>query len=421
MAIKVAGSGVPGSVPVKTNPQPDGEHVPVYDFNTDSANFDAFSRLRTSETGNRLDVEFHYNKQPDYFDEITSSGTVTFNGNSKDLTLSLSNANDGSHATMRSHPVPYTPGNSQLVDITGVLDLAAIGTGSAELFLRSKVTGSVVDEAIPQEDWTNASTGVDWAQSHILMMDFQSLKVGRIRFLLNQNGLPVYLGEINNDNERNTGFWQLASLQAYWRIYNDATNTYMEMGYGDENNAIGIRYTIAANASATMKAICCTVKSEGGKRLSDMTGLPRCADNGVTKITVSTTLIPLLSIRPQSTYETYDNLVISLLKGFAIETDNPIRLVVFHNATLTNESWVSVTDSCMEYDVSATAITGGHGITADYISTAKNTESSGQGLLGKTVIWNRKGSETGIISIAAVKTGATDASCLAALRWEELR
>lgn len=420
--IDVSPSEESKAVAVKTIEDANGVHTPVYAFDVDSASFDAFGRQRVADTGQRLDVEFLYDKQPDFFDETTSNGTVTHNTASRDLTLSIANANNGTHATMRSHPVPYTPGNSQLIDITGVLDLAGIGGGTAEVFLRSNVTGSVVESVTEQADWSNATSGVDWTDSHILSMDFQSLKVGRIRFLLVQNGLAVPIAQIVNDNIRNTGYWQLASLQAYWRLYNDATNTYMEMGYGDESNAIGIRYKITANATATMRAICCTVKSEGGLPLSEMPGLPRCADNGVTKITVSTTLIPLLSIRAQSTFNSLPNLHIAIPKGFSIETSNPIRLVGIHNGTLTGASFSAVTDSILESDVSASAITGGHAVFAGYFSSAGNNRvTSQQGLLGKTVLWDRQSSETGILTIAAVKTGTSDAACLAAIQWDEIR
>ena len=238
----------------------------------DSFAVDSFGRQRVSGTGQRLDVEFIYNKQKEFFDEITNNGTVTHNGNSRDLTLSVGDANNGSHATMRSHPVPYTPGNSQLIDITGTLDLTGIGGGNAEIFLRSSVTGSVVETVVEQSDWDNLSeaSDVDWTTSQILVMNFQSLKVGGIEWYLIKNRLPIKLTEMNNENRISTGYWQMPSLPAYWRIYNDATNTYMEMGYGDEANAIGLRYKIAANANATMRAICCTVKSEGGLNLQNL-------------------------------------------------------------------------------------------------------------------------------------------------------
>lgn len=385
--------------------------------------YDAFGRQRVSNTGNRLDVEFLYDKQEDYFDEITNGATasVTHNVNSRDLTLTVGSTTNGEYATMRSHPVPYTPGSSQLVDITGVLDLAAIGSGTAEVFLRSNVTGSVVETTVTQANWDNATSGVDWTDSHILSMDFQSLKVGTIRYWLVRSGVPVFLTAINNDNVRNTGYWQLASLQAYWRIYNDATNSYMEMAYGDESNAIGIRYVITANSSASMKAICCTVKSEGGPPLSEMPGLPRSCNTDVLERTVSATAVPIISVRAQSTFSGLPSLILAIPKSFSVSTDNPIRVDIIQDGALTGASFSSVTSSCLEYDKVATAITGGKVIYSEYFSTAKNTDNSGKGLLGKSVLWRRQGSQSGIFSIVAIKTGATDGAALASINWEEIR
>jgi hypothetical protein len=385
---------------------------------------DAFGRLRTADTGQRLDVEFIYDKQADYFDEITNNGTVTHNANTRDLTLSISDANNGTYSCMASHPIPYTPGNSQLIDITGVLDLSNIGGGNAEVFLRSSISGSVSEQVIEQSSWTNTVLDVDWSKSHIFQMSFQSLKVGTIQFLMVREGTPVKVAEIDNDNLRDSGYWQLPSLPIYYKIYNDATYTYMEMGYGNDDNAIGFRYKIAANASATMSAICCTAKSEGGGSLRDLAGLPRSIDSGIVTKTVSTTLVPLLSIRPKSTFLTFDNLILSIPKSFNVSSDNPIRLIIVHDCTLTGASWVNVdvNNSSMEYDVTASAFTGGHLVYSEYVtSNAKNTPSSGEGILGKTVLWNRKGTETGIFTIAAVRTTNTNANVLTSLQWDEIR
>ena len=404
-----------------------GANFPMAVKSGDSTSVDAFGRQRTSGTGQRLDVEFTYDKHSEFFDETTSNGTVTHNGNERDLTLSLSDAVNGSHATMRSHPAIYTPGNSQLVVLSGVLDLADIGGGNAETFLRTKISGSIVETVIDQSDWLAQSSGVDWSQSHIFNIDFQSLKVGRIRFGMNVSGVESCVSQVVNDNIRDSGFWQLPSLPAYWRLFNRSDSgtvyTYMEVGYGNEDNAVGFRYKITANASATMKAICCTVKSEGGLDLQNLGGLPFSANNGVTVVTAGVTLVPILSIRPKTTFLTFDNLILALLKSFNLQNNNPVRLEIIHNGTLTNESWSDVdANSSVEFDVAATAISGGHTIFTEYITTsAKNRANSAQGLLGKEVLWNRTSSVTGIVSICAIRTTGTNADCLSALNWEELK
>ena len=384
---------------------------------------DAFGRLRTSGTGQRLDLEFIYDKRPAFVDEVTSNGTVTFNSSSRDLTLSLANATAGSYALMRSHPVPYTPGNSQLIDITGVLDFAAIGGGVAQVFLRSKVSGTVVETVTDQSSWSeDVASGADWSKSHIFAVDFQSLKVGTIRYYLVRDGVPVVVHVQHNDGRINTGYWQVPSLPVYWRIYNDATYTYAEIGYGDEDNAIGFRYRIAANASATMKAICCTVKSEGGDSLRELGGVPFSANMGVTAKTVATTLIPLLSIRAGATFNALPNLGILLPKSFVMQTDNPVRVDMILNGTLTGASWGSVDAlSTAEKDTTATAITGGTTVLSGYLATLKNSAAAGQGLLGREVLWNRLSALSGVLTIAAVRTGGTSAECLASMAWEEIR
>lgn len=397
---------------------------------TPGSSVDAFGRLRVSNTGQRLDVEFLYNKQEEYFDEITSGGTVTWNSSSRDLTLSLLSATNGHFAEMRSHPVPYTPGNSQLIDMTGVLDGAALGGGTAEVFLRSTVTGSTIEQTIEQSSWEALTTGVDWSKSHIFMMDFQSLKVGSIRFSLVQNGTPTKVAQINNDNVRATGYWQLASLPVSYRIYNTATETIAEVAYGDGDNAIGFRYRVPVNASAQMRAICCTVKSEGGDGLFDIGGLARAADRGVTVKTVSTTLVPILSIRPKSTFNGVSNMNVVIPTAFSVQAGNPIRFAVLHDCSLTGASWsdVDTNESCVEFDVSATSFTNGHVVFSDYLWAdttggffgASDTRAF-TGLLGKTVLWDRKGTETGIVTIAAVRTDTSNADVLASMQWRELR
>lgn len=390
----------------------------------DGPSVDSFGRQRVSDTGQRLDVEFIYDLQEEFFDDITTNGSIVHNANTRDLTLSLSDTAASSSAEMRSHPVPYTPGNSQLVEDTGVLDLAGIGSGEVEVFLKSKISGTTTDiETVAQSEWTNLSTGLDWSKSHIFVMDFQSLKVGRIRYLINTGGINTPVAEITNDNLRDSGYWQLPSLSVYFKLYNTATHTISEIGYGSPDNAIGFRHKIPLNANATMKAICCTVKSEGGLDLQDLQGLPRSADMGETTKLVGTTLIPLLSIRPKSTFKTFDNMAIALPKAYSLATDNPVRVVVMHDVTLTGASWtdVNTNDSMMEYDVSATALSGGHKISSEYISTIKNANKAEKSLLGKTVMWNRRNSDTGILTIAAIRTSTTSADVLASLNWEEIR
>lgn len=393
----------------------------------DAVNMDAFHRNRVSNPGQRLDVEFIYDKQPYFFDELTSNGSVTHNANTRQLNFALSDANNGSYAEMRSHPTIYTPGCSHHAFITGVLDLANIGGGTCELFLRSSISGSAVDLMTKsQSSWLNFSSQTSvWNTSFIFSVDFQSLKVGTIRYYIIHHGTPVLLWEEHNDFTRASGYWQLPSLPVSYKLYTTGGFTYMEMAYGDANNAVGIRYKISANASATMAAICCTVSSEGGDPIREIRGIPRSIDRGVTAKTVSTTIVPIISIRPRATFNSITNLGIAIPKEFHLQTDNDIRYVIIHNATtLTGASWTNVdtNGSAMEYDVSATVVAGGNNVHSGYLvggtGSAHNDET---GILGKLILWRRQDSITGTLTIAGVRTGASDAAVLCGFTWDEMR
>jgi hypothetical protein len=120
-----------------------------------------------------------------------------------------------------------------------------------------------------------------------------------------------------------------------------------------------IRYEIentgATDGSRTMKQICSTVISEGGYEKKVILQVARTA----TATTVGTTLVPLVSLRLDSSR--LDSVVIpdgyNVLPLASSGTTFEIQLV--KNATLTSASWTQTTSDNVEYDVSATAMTGG--------------------------------------------------------------
>jgi hypothetical protein len=390
----------------------------------DNAQLDAFGRQRSSEPTTRFDVEFIYDKQPLLVDEVVvTGGTATHDTNSRDVVLAVNNTTTGTSAGLYSHyDIPYTAGNSQLIDITGTLDDTNLGNGIAYTFVRTKVSGSVVETVTPQSSWSNLTTGVNWQYSHILMIDFQSLKVGRIRYFLVQGGVPVQIDEVHNDNVRKTGYWQRPTLPLYWRTYNGATYTYMEMGYGDDENAVGLRYRVTKNATATLRAICGTVKSEGGKPILELDGLPFGISNRITPVVVSTTLIPILSIRMGANFNSLVNRGLALAKGLDIQTDNPINLRVLYRPTLTGASWTAVdANSFMEYDVSATAVTGGTLVQDIPVATSRNIATGIKNALGRTILSQGRTGTSDILSICAIRSSTTNANVSASINWEEVR
>lgn len=392
---------------------------------SDNLSVSEFGEIRTAPPGNRADVEFIYDKQPLLFDDISANGgTATHNANGRHIVLAINGTGATAVAGMRQHyHVPYTPGSGQEIDITGTLDAAGIGGGTAYVFLRSTVTGTTIVQSLNQENWTAAKTGVNWDESQIFRMSFQSLKVGRIQFSLVRNGLPVKVAEITNDNIRDSGYWQYASLPPYWKIYNEEGNTWIEFGYGDELNGIGFGYTMTENAAVTAIAICETVKSQGGDRLFDIPGFPFSADNYVTPKTVSTALVPVLSIRVAATFNSLPNRALIIPESFGLQISNPIHYRILYRPTLTNASWTAVnaTYSGVESDVSATAVSGGIVVDSDYLASSNNQRVFSRGLLGRVIMALGYTGTSDILTIAAIRTGSSDSSTYASTKWREIR
>ena len=102
-----------------------------------------------------------------------------------------------------------------------------------------------------------------------------------------------------------------------------------------------------------------------------------------------------------------------------------MAVVLLAGATLTGASFTAVGgDSCSEYDVSATAVSGGNVLSSDYIiSGGKNVTGGGtSGFTGKGLLSvSYDGTSSTTLTVAAIRTTATSASTLCALNWKEIR
>lgn len=139
--------------------------------NADGAGIDAFGRARVSEPTNRFDVEFTHDLQPLLIDAITAGGgTATFDSTHRDASLKVNGTGATAAATLGGHyHVPYTPGNSQLVDMTGTLDTAELG-GTVAVVLQNGGNETVTQEA----DWKNPSAVSDVKICNATPKDFET-------------------------------------------------------------------------------------------------------------------------------------------------------------------------------------------------------------------------------------------------------
>ncbi|KKN70067.1 hypothetical protein LCGC14_0435140 [marine sediment metagenome] len=398
----------------------------------DSEALDAFGRFRVSQPFNVFDMQFNYDLQPLFFEEsATGGGDVTH-------VPALSSARLTTGGTTDTHGVifqtgeyfRYQPGKSQFVVWTCILGSKTsnvrkrIGYFDSEngfffeqdgtnlkIIRRTKTSGSIVDNAVNQSSWNldvldgSGKSGVtlDETKDNIYVIDFQWLGAGRIRFGFDFGGQITYVHQIKFANTEAVPFSVAGNLPFRAEIFNTAT----------------------AAGTTTFDFTCVAITSEGG---FNPLGIPGSVSNGVTERTVSTTPLPILSIKMADTFNSITNR--SLIEPLSYEIyslDENIFYQIILNGSLTNASFnaVDATNSAVVFDVAATAISGGFVIDSGFLTGARDKKEAGidrRGLLAKLFMaQNIAGNSGDILSIVMTRMAAADASCSAAFTWEEFR
>jgi hypothetical protein len=343
-------------------------------------NTDAFGRLRVSQPYTLFDSQNRYAADNQFDVATTGTGTTTFLSNEAAVKMEVTGAGVGSVLRQSYRSFPYQPGKGLLVLATFVMDSSMslnltqrVGyyndqngvffqriDGTFSFVLRSYVTGSVSNvRTVNQADWNGDKldgTGesgytLDPTKAQILWMDFEWLGVGSVRCGFIINGQYIVCHTFNNANE--------------------ITNVYMTTAI------LPVRYeivTTTAAVAASMKAICCSVISEGG---FEQTSIDHVARRTTVLGTIGSTFLPVVSIRLASGRT--GAVVLPNRVQVLPTTNQNYEVALIKNPTLTAASWTAVpTDSNVEFDVAATATTGGSIVQTDYVT------STGSGGVGNT-------------------------------------
>lgn len=342
-------------------------------------NVDAFGRLRVSQPYTLFDSQNRYAADNQFDVAVTGTGVTTYLPNEAAVKMEVTGAGAGSVVRQSYRSFPYQPGKGLLVLATFVMDgsqnlnlTQRVGyynaqngvffqriDGTYSFVLRSYVTGSVSDaRTVNQSSWNGDKldgTGpsgltIDPSKAQILWMDFEWLGVGSVRCGFIINGQYIVCHTFENANV--------------------IANVYMTTAI------LPVRYEIVSTAAvaASMKAICCSVVSEGG---FEQTSIDHVARRTTILPTISTTFLPLVSIRLAA--GRLGAVVLPNRVQMLPTTSQNYEIALVKNPTLTSASWVAVpTDSNVEYDVSATAMTGGSIVQTDYVT------ASGSGGVGNT-------------------------------------
>jgi hypothetical protein len=336
-------------------------------FSEGEPQFDAFGRIQVSQMQS---VGEYYHKGIDtpekYWTKTIGSGTVTFQSQ-ESVALYSTSTDSGARCQRTTNQYhPYKPGTSQLMYFSLVLgdtgktnllrewgyfdDFNGFGfrlqNSTLSVFLRSDISGTVVEEIVPQASWnlntlddpllTEGVLHVD--KANLYWMDMEWLGVGRVRLgVITPDGRRITVHEFRNGNSKSTLYMRSGTLPLRWNQQNLGT----------------------VASTSEMRVSCGVVFTESSDIKYQGTLIHHSPDAPI-PITSSTEYVPFLSFRPKLTIGGVPNRIIGIHETFDWFADgDAMHIGIFVNpTTLTGASWSNtiVPLSMLQVDESATAM-----------------------------------------------------------------
>lgn len=330
---------------------------------------DAFGKMQVSQQHKLAEYVMKYDALPTEFTtELVGGGTITHIPETAGCRLTCGTASGDKVTRTTNEYHVYQAGISQLMEFTAVLG----DTGKANvvrrmglfddengifiemyettfnLVLRSKVSGVVTEEKIPNTTWNrdrlDGSGGafnpskiqVNPTMNNIYWLDFQWLGAGRVRFGMILDGVRVVAHEIFNSNARPTTYMSTANLP--FRV---------------QQENIGL-----VASTSEMTYYCSVVKTEG-----EYNPVKSPFNNSNSASITTTSAVPLLALRPTELYKTFPNrnvLFPNTVSVYNASSTDPVIMEMWLGTTATDGAWVAVGgESAAETNKTLTAFTGG--------------------------------------------------------------
>lgn len=350
---------------------------------TNLSSLDAFGRQRVSNPYTLFDSKQIFDAQTLFWNDVEASGGGTgssHSANRASSTLSVSATTAGQRVRQTYRRFNYEAGKSQLILMTFVLGSAdtgitrRVGTFDANngLFLqqdssglgvarRTYVSGSPADTLVRQSSWNidkldgTGESGItlDVTKTQILVIDYEWLGVGRVRFGFNVDGVTYYCHEFLNANSLTSVYMSTPNLPLRYELTNSGTG-----------------------GAATLECICASVMSEGG---TNGTGKTVYVSNEGTHVDcdVADSVYALVGIRLKSAYVGATVQVEDV--SIFTETATPFEWLFVWNPTVASTfTYSDVTNAAVQRAVGATAntVTGGLVVAGGYASSTVQSKAA---------------------------------------------
>lgn len=356
----------------------------------DTTNLDAFGRLRVSNGFTIFDSQQEYGLDTIRTWDASANGTFALPSSNAsavsgsnsvgptDLNTRMTpiavSATAGHYSVLQSRQyMRYIPGKSHLVLMTGIF--AHTPDCTMSVAIRTSTSGSPVDNEVVQENWNidkfdgEGPSGIqlDFSKTQILFIQAQWLGVGRVIVGFSVDGVMYPAHEFLNANRLVLPYTQTFNLPIRMEGRTVTGETSFRSGYFDGANGVFLK--AAGIAGGVVQFNCASCDSEDS---TFTPGAPWATPLiGTAAVTARR---PIISIRPKATFNGRVNRAHIEMVEYTLRTstnDASVEIVV--GGVLTGANFQSVdVDSAAEYDVSATAITGGR-------RAFRNFSISGQG------------------------------------------
>lgn len=402
----------------------------------DSQSLDAFSRLRISEAQTLFEVQCQYNTDTLRMESgNTGAGVLpAHSANTRLVTLQVNAGGAGGTSFMQSFQyVPYQPGKSHFVAVTGIVGSAVAGavkrfgygdaangifyeqngTNGLQFNRRTSTSGVVVDNTVTQSNWNidkfdgTGPSGItlDISKAFILIIDLQYLGMGRVRIGFDVAGIIYYAHQFLTANVIVGPYMQTATLPVVIEIVAAAA--------------------LASQVQSFFK--CAQVSSEGG--FEQDTGRDFSALGTVSAASGARTHI--LSLRPLTTFNGLTNRGLMIPESIELLAGtNPVYWELVIGAAFTvppTFAAVNATYSFMEAGTAGTFnnLTGGVIIMSGHVGTALATsrqQDSRDLAISYPITLDRAGSVRALGTLSLLVTGIGGASdSRASINWREIR
>ncbi len=329
---------------------------------TGGTSVDSFGRLRVGEPHTIFESYNRFGISNTRWNYVTTgNGSVSFANTEGCVHMTIDTGASDSILYETKKVFPYQPGKSLLImmsttfaepkaNLTQRLGFYGANNGvyleetnsTPYLVLRSQSTGTVVNNSVSQTNWNidrfdgtgPSGLTLDLTKSQIFWSDIEWLGVGSVRTGFIIDGQMHIAHVFHHANLGVSTYMTTACLPLRYELFNTGTTT----------------------GQSLMRKICSTVLSEGGY---NQVSLSRSVSNPITGKNLSIGIRnPMVSIRLRA--GRLDAVVVpSMIDFYGIQA-TAFKYYIIRNVTsLTNASWQHTNDSSIEYDLSATALTGG--------------------------------------------------------------